>query len=127
MKKTHLILLLLFILSLLSSCQSYAPITKASIGDKCYLNVRIFQAFNSQEALAIGIDNNNIIVKLITNEDTFYDEKRLSGIYIMVNTYTYETKKGSIKTVPVFIKATEAKSLPTFSPEQTKEHDSPKI
>ena len=69
--------------------------------------MRIFQALNSHEALATSSDNTNIVVKLITTEDTFYDGKRVSGTYIMVDTYTYENKLETIKTVPVFIKVSE--------------------
>ena len=106
MKKIVLVLSTLVLLSV-SSCMSLTPLSKASIGDKCYLNVEIFQAFNDHEALAQGFNNNSIVVKLITTEDTFYDGKMMRGEYFMVDTYTYENKLKSIKTVPVFIKVSE--------------------
>ena len=79
---------------------------------------------NSQEALATSVDNNNIVVKLITTEDTFYDGKRVSGTYIMVDTYTYENKLETIKTVPVFIKVSE---FNTYKPLQEKKTEGQKL
>ena len=115
------LLLLFFISTLLcvSSCSIFrTPLNSASIGDKCYLNVKIFQAFNSHEALAKGSTDNSIVVKLITTEDVFYDGKVLRGEYIMVDTYTYTYKPDAkketeeyVKTVPVFIKTSE-KNIP---------------
>lgn len=110
MKKKLLLLLSISILLFASSCSVFTrtSLSSARIGDKCYLRVKIFQALNSHEALATSTDNSsNIVVKLITTEDTFYDGKRVSGTYIMVNTYTYENKLETIKTVPVFIKVSE--------------------
>lgn len=110
MKKV-LLLLSIAILCTLSSCSllNRTTLSNATIGDKCHLNVTIFQAINSHEALAKGLENNSIVVKLITSEDTFYDGKKISGTYVMVDTYTYENKLETIKTVPVFIKVSEYK------------------
>ncbi len=126
MKNKLLPLLTISILIFVSSCSvlSRKPLSNAAIGDKCYLNVRIFQAMNSQEALATSVDNNNIVVKLITTEDTFYDGKRVSGTYIMVDTYTYENKLETIKTVPVFIKVSE---FNTYKPLQEKKPEGQKL
>jgi hypothetical protein len=109
MKKVLLLLLSISVLLFVSSCSVFnrASLSSARIGDKCYLNVKIFQAFNSHEALATSAEMGNIVVKLITAEDTFYDGKRVSGTYIMVDTYTYENKLETVKTVPVFIKVSE--------------------
>lgn len=120
MKKKLLLLLSISILLFVSSCAVFTrtPLYNAKIGDQCYLRVKIFQALNSHEALAKGNEINSIVVKLITTEDTFYDGKVLCGEYIMVDTYTYtykpDTKKETeeyVKTVPVFIKASE-KNIP---------------
>ena len=109
MKKKLLLLLSILILLFVSSCSLFRPLSNTTIGDKRYLNVRIFQAYNNHEALATTNYNttNNIVVKLITYEDIFYDGKKVSGNYIMVDTYTYESKQEIIKTVPVFIKVSE--------------------
>ena len=97
MKK--ILLLSISILLFASSCTVFTrtSLSHATIGDKCYLRVKIFQAFNSHEALAKGNENNSIVVKLITTEDTFYDGKVLSGEYIMVDTYTYTYKPDTKK------------------------------
>ena len=126
MKKKLLAVLTISILVFVSSCSvlSQKPLSNASIGDKCYLNVRIFQAMNSHEALATSVKNNNIVVKLITTEDTFYDGKKVTGTYIMVNTYTYENKLETIKTVPVFIKVSE---YDTYKPLQEKKPEGQKL
>lgn len=127
--KKALLPLSVSILLLLSSCSIFtrASLSNASIGDKCYLNATIFQAVNSHEALATtSQERNSIVVKLITSEDTFYDGKRVSGTYIMVDTYTYESKQETIKTVPVFIKVSEYKE-PTLLQEQEQKSEGLKM
>jgi len=111
--KKKLLLLSISILLFASSCSIFTQITlsHATIGDKCYLNVKIFQALNSHEALATSAETGDIVVKVITAEDTFYDGKRVSGKYIMVDTYTYKDNLETIKTVPVFIKISEYNTL----------------
>ena len=89
------------------------------------MDAKIFQALNSHEALATtGYNLNNIIVKLITSEDTYYDGKWVSGTFIMVDTYTYENKQETIKTVPVFIKVSEYNK---YKPLQEKEPNGQKL
>ncbi|MBQ6101018.1 MAG: hypothetical protein IJK36_02600 [Bacteroidales bacterium] len=128
MKKT-LLLLFVLILFCVSSCSvlNRVSLSNASIGDKCYLNATIFQAVNSHEALATtSHELNSIVVKLITSEDTYYDGKKVSGTFIMVDTYTYENKQNTIKTVPVFIKASEYKT-PIPLQEQDKKPEGQKL
>ena len=128
MKKT-LLSLSVSILLLLSSCSIFTQtsLSNASIGDKCYLNTTIFQAVNSHEALATtSREPNSIVVKLITSEDTYYDGKRVSGTFVMVDTYTYENKQEIIKTVPVFIKVSEYKE-PKLLQEQEKKPEGQKL
>ena len=133
MKKTTLFFSAVLFL-MITSCttlETVTPLYNSSIGDKCDINVKIFQAFNSHEALAKGFGSNDIVVKLITTEDTFYDGKILSGRYVMVDTYTYthknDGKKDSeeyIKTVPVFIKVSEYNR---YKPLQEKEPEGQKL
>lgn len=129
MKKTVLLVLALIPLLFVSSCSvlTRVSLSNASIGDKCYLNATIFQAVNSHEALATtSRELNSIVVKLITSEDTYYDGKRVSGTFVMVDTYTYENKQETIKTVPVFIKVSEYKE-PTLLQEQEKKPEGQKL
>ena len=127
--KKPLLLLSFLILFCVSSCSilTRVSLSNASIGDKCYLNATIFQAINSHEALATtSREPNSIVVKLITSEDTYYDGKRVSGTFVMVDTYTYENKQEITKTVPVFIKVSEYKS-PIPLQEQEKEPKGQKL
>ena len=129
MKRKLLPLFSISILLLVSSCSIFtrASLSNATIGDKCYLNATIFQAVNSHEALATtSRELNSIVVKLITSEDTYYDGKRVSGTFIMVDTYTYESKQETIKTVPVFIKVSEYKE-PKLIQEQEKKPEGQKL
>ncbi|MBO7617254.1 MAG: hypothetical protein J6T22_08620 [Bacteroidales bacterium] len=121
--KKALLLLSLSILLLVSSCSIFTrtSLSHATIGDNCYLNATIFQAVNSHEALATtSREPNSIVVKLITSEDIYYDGKKVSGTYVMVDTYSYENKQEITKTVPVFIKVSEYKA-PIPLQEQEKE------
>ena len=127
--KKALLPLSVSILLLLSSCSIFTrtSLSNASIGDKCYLNATIFQAVNSHEALATtSRELNSIVVKLITAEDTYYDGKKVSGTFVMVDTYTYENKQNTIKTVPVFIKVSEYKA-PIQLQEQEKKPEGQKL
>lgn len=127
MKNTTLLFSALLLLLFVSSCSIFtrSTLSNASIGDKCYLNATIFQAVNNHEALATTSQApNSIVVKLITSEDTFYDGKRVSGNFIMVDTYTYENKQETIKTVPVFIKVSEYNK---YKPLQEKEPEGQKL
>ena len=129
MKKALLLFSALTLLLFVSSCSVFnrASLSHASIGDKCYLNATIFQAVNSHEALATtSRELNSIVVKLITSEDTYYDGKKVSGTYFMVDTYTYENKQEIIKTVPVFIKVSEYKE-PKLLQEQEKKPEGQKL
>lgn len=129
MKKTVLLFLALIPLLFVSSCYSttslseprpsVTPLAKAEIGSYFLLCGEIIQAFNNKEAL--GRDG-DIIVKLVTNKETFYDGKEFSDYYYMIDTYTYTTKQDVIKTVPVFIKASEYDAAkPLESEEEPKE------
>ena len=129
MKKIVLLLLALIPLLFVSSCSVFTRVSlsHATIGDKCYLNATIFQAVNSHEALATtSRELNSIVVKLITSEDTYYDGKKVSGTFVMVDTYTYENKQEIIKTVPVFIKVSEYKE-PALLQEQEKKPEGQKL
>ena len=125
--KKALLPLSVSILLLLSSCSIFtrASLSNASIGDKCYLNATIFQAVNSHEALATtSHELNSIVVKLITSEDTYYDGKKVSGSFIMVDTYTYENKQNTIlfvanqKRQKIQPNSSQARKIPQNKPEK---------
>lgn len=76
-------------------------------GKKTYLDVEIIQTLSRNAALAC--DNDYKVVKLETTSDVYYDGKKIYGNFILVGTYNYITKKGIIKTVPVYVRTTEYK------------------
>ena len=41
------------------------------------------------------------------SEDVYYDGKKISGTFVLVDTYTYESKGSGIKTVPVYRRKSE--------------------
>ena len=43
------------------------------------------------------------VIAITMSEDTppFYEGQKLKGIYVMIDTYTYETKSNEMKTVPL--------------------------
>ena len=111
MKKTLTLLLLLGGLFLLSSCGSLlstSTLPYASIGDRCSINVEVFQTLSDHEALAID-SKDFFVIKLISTEETYYDKKRIHGTFVFVDTYTYEAKDERIKTVPVYQRVSELK------------------
>lgn len=76
-------------------------------GKKTYLDVEIIQTLSRNAALVC--DNDYKVVKLETTLDVYYDGKKIYGNFILVGAYNYITKKGIIKTVPVYVRTTEYK------------------
>ena len=98
MKRLISYALILILALLMSSCS----ILKNNINsEQTYLSVEIFQTLSRTEALAHTTGWDFKVVKVVTSEDTYYDGKSLSGTFVLVDTYTYETKDERIKTVPV--------------------------
>ena len=103
----HIIILLSLLVSLLfTSCAAM----KSGQGiETTYLSVEIFQTLNKNAALAHTRDWK--VVKIESLEDTYYDGKAISGTFVLVDTYTYETKNETTKTVPVYIRLDEYRRL----------------
>ena len=100
-------LVLLLLCAVLASCSIYSP-SNSNISKKdTYLYLTIIQTHSEHQALAWTEDYD--VVKVMTYGDTYYDGKKLSGRYILIDTYTYTTKDGIVKTVPVFILKSEYK------------------
>ncbi len=102
-------LLSLFIAVALTSCSVLGfggSQDRSNISSRnTYLSVKIFQTLDEGSALAIT--DNHDAVKIISNEEVYYDGKVVSGRFILVDTYSYTTTKGVDKTVPVFMKELE--------------------
>ena len=97
--------LLVFISSILTSCGIL--INNIESSDLTYLSIEIIQTISKTEALAWT--NDSKVVKLETTSEIYYDGKEIYGNFILVGTYNYITKKGIIKTVPVYVRTTEYK------------------
>lgn len=111
----RIILLSTIILMFLTTSCSLLEITKpktirdATVGNICWLDVIIFQTLNNQEALAKPYNDQTFNIKIITNEEIYYDGKNISGYYIMTDTYSYIARDSTIRTVPVYMRNDEYK------------------
>lgn len=93
-----------------TSCITMALLATASSTDSIstngpYLNLTIFQTLNKNEALART--NNYDVVKIESLSMVLYDGKTVSGYFTLVDTYSYMTKNGLTKTVPVYVLRSE--------------------
>lgn len=79
----------------------------SDIGKTKFIHVEIIQTLSKYEALAWDSDYN--VVKIETAEDIYYDGKKISGIFYLTGVYEYTNKKGTEKTVPVYVKEDEYK------------------
>ena len=102
--KTLLLTLLSAATVILSSCGISSGVSDIS-RKETYLNLKIFQTLDRGEALAVTEDLE--AVKIVSAKDIYYDGKRIRGVFVLVDTYTYKTQKGDYKTVPVFVLKSE--------------------
>ena len=77
---------------------------------KTYLNLTIFQTYEGNRA-ALALTKNYDVVKIETVLDVYYDGKQINGNFTLIDTYSYETTKGIIKTVPVYVLTREYNKL----------------
>ncbi|MDD7083584.1 MAG: hypothetical protein PUI22_07085 [Bacteroidales bacterium] len=114
----HLIMLLAVSL-LLSSCgivtntasTSNPNIIGTKLGDRCNLNLKVFQTLSKTEALCTQEGSYSMdVYKIVTETNILYDGQIIGGTWVLVDTYTYETKDNSIKTVPVLMPLSEYKA-----------------
>lgn len=92
--------ILLIILCMLSSC----AITRNTAHLR-FVDATIFQTLDSNTALAIDEHFNTI--QIITNEEVYYDGRQISGMFVLVDTYSYETVQHRTKVVPVYVRLSE--------------------
>lgn len=93
-------------LALLSSAASWSSNNNIS-REKTYLDLKIIQVLGKGEALAVT--DKFDVVKIESLNDIYYDGKKVSGNFTLLDTYTYQTKKGQWKTVPIYIMTKEYK------------------
>lgn len=69
------------------------------------LEVRIFQTLNQHSALAFSDGFSTVMI--VSEEDTYYDDKKITGKFVLIGTYSYQNKEGDTKTVPLYIRYSE--------------------
>lgn len=69
--------------------------------ESSYLELRIIQTLAKGEALACT--EKFEVVKIESLTEIYYDGKRVNGYFTLLDTYTYQTRNGVWKTVPVFV------------------------
>lgn len=92
--------ILLIIVCLLSSC----AITRNNMHVE-FIDAVIFQTQDSNTALAM--DDRFNVIQVITVTEVYYDGRQLSGLFVLVDTYTYETIQHRVKVVPVYVRLSE--------------------
>lgn len=111
--------MLLAVSILLSSCGivtntasiSYPYTIGTKLGDRCNLKLTVIQTLSKNEALCLQEGASFInVYKIVTNTNILYDGQVVGGTWVLVDTYTYETKDNNIKTVPVLMPLSEYKA-----------------
>lgn len=104
-QKSRLIFLLCLVSIILSSC---AISNRLSVGDSRYLDLWWIQELSANEVLAVyAAEDNNSAVKIITYGDRYSKWQRIQGNFTCVNYWTYETREGIIRTIPVVVKTSD--------------------
>ncbi|MGN1232904.1 MAG: hypothetical protein ACI4UJ_05590 [Candidatus Cryptobacteroides sp.] len=97
---------------LLSSCgivtNTGTVSTTTKLGDRCNMKLKVFQTLSRSEALCTQEGSHSIdVYKIVTETNILYDGQIIGGTWVLVDTYTYETKDNRIKTVPVLMPLSE--------------------
>lgn len=104
MKRFFHLIIAIACVCLLGSCGALTKSPQAEI-----LKLKVFQTLSKTEALAWTSDYD--VVKVIILDDFVYDGKEYSGVFVLVDTYTYTTREDIQKTVPVYIKRSDYRKL----------------
>ena len=91
---------ILLVSSMTSCAIAYNNINRA----RTRLDGRVIQTLSKTEALVLltSPGYSFLIVKVVDESETFFDEKRVRGSYVRVGTYSYMAKNDRMKTVPVY-------------------------
>lgn len=112
------LIMLLAVSLMLSSCGVVTNTSSISnpntigtkLGDRCNLKLKVFQTLSRSEALCTQEGSYSLdIYKIVTNTNILFDGQVVGGTWVLVDTYTYETKDNNIKTVPVLMPLSEYK------------------
>ncbi len=107
----RIILTCLILLGLLTSCGIQSLTTDNNYG---YVSIECFQALENYDHVSVCLAKDSdwnicYVVSLKNlcdnnNAEMFYDGKNISGNYVLVGTYQYESKGGSSKTVKALMR-----------------------
>ena len=116
MKKTILAVLIALATSVLSGCSVLQSTSQPQKGKTVVLDMKVIQTLSQHSALALTkVSGYSVylgdVVKVISETGIMYDDLVLKGRFVLVGTYTYETKKETIKTVPVYMSSSEYKNI----------------
>lgn len=100
---------LLVISAAFTSCSTSNTAGLGISRERGSMSFKIFQTLDNGEALVHLTTNTVDVAKIVTLEEIYYDGKVVNGYFILVDTFKYQTRRGEIKTVPVFIKQKEYK------------------
>ena len=70
-----------------------------------FINATIYQVIDSNTALAMT--NDLEVLKVVTREEMYFDGRPIIGLFVLVDTYAYNTINGRYKVVPVYIRYSE--------------------
>ena len=70
-----------------------------------FINATIYQVIDSNTALAMT--NDLEVLKVVTREEIYFDGRPIIGLFVLVDTYAYNTINGRYKVVPVYIRYSE--------------------
>ena len=112
------LIMLLAVSLMLSSCGVVTNTSSISnpntigtkLGDRCNLKLKVFQTLSRSEALCTQEGSYSLdVYKIVNNTNILFDGQVVGGTWVLVDTYTYETKDNNIKTVPVLMPLSEYK------------------
>lgn len=107
---------LLVISAAFTSCSTSNTVGLGISRERGSMSFKIFQTLDNGEALVHLTTNTVDVAKIVTLEEIYYDGKVVNGYFILVDTFKYQTRRGEIKTVPVFIKQKEYKKWKQMHP-----------
>ena len=111
-KRVIFFLLVLLPLLFVTSCGELAYSMRNNINaEETYLRGTVMQTLDKGSALVTvkTSEYHTSIVKIVSENEEFYDDKSISGYYVRIGTYSYITVKDVRKTVPVYILKSEYK------------------
>ena len=120
----------LFICLVMAGLFVSCGVEQHTTNNKGHLFIEVFQTLSNGENSSTCLARNSnwdifYIISLDcpdkTTHEMYYDGKNISGAYVLVGTYTYETKGGDTKTVQACMKKNNYNDLYNYDKEFLKE------